>query len=77
MTRSIWKSPFIDNFLLKNKKNKKIWTRRSEIISLFKGNTYFIYNGHKFMKILVSDKMIGHKFGEFVSTRQKPKHKKK
>ncbi len=29
-----------------------------------------IYNGKRFKVILITDKMIGHKFGEFVFTRR-------
>jgi small subunit ribosomal protein S19 len=33
------------------------------------GLTFTVYNGHKFIPVLVSENMIGHKFGEFAPTR--------
>ncbi len=78
MARSIWKGPFIDEYLLK-KVNKlresgkkeviKTWSRRSTIIPQFVGLTFGIYNGKKHIPVLISEEMIGHKFGEFSPTR--------
>ena len=31
--------------------------------------TFGVYNGHKFFPVLVTENMIGHKFGEFSPTR--------
>ena len=31
--------------------------------------TFGVYNGKKFIPVLVSENMIGHKFGEFAPTR--------
>ncbi len=88
MSRSIWKGPFVDNSLIKyfqrninneNKNNQrlKIWTRRSLIIPEFVGYHFDVYNGHKTIRLFVTEEMIGHKFGEFSSTRKKCEHKKK
>lgn len=80
MSRSVWKGPFVDLFLLKNrsgKKNKRIFSRRSMILPQFVGQHFDIYNGKKFVHLFVTEEMIGHKFGEFSSTRQKCIHKKK
>ncbi|MGD9743286.1 MAG: ribosomal protein S19 family protein, partial [Dongiaceae bacterium] len=35
----------------------------------FVGLTFGVYNGHKFLPVLVTENMIGHKFGEFSPTR--------
>nr|YP_009317243.1 30S ribosomal protein S19 [Palpitomonas bilix]BAV82411.1 30S ribosomal protein S19 [Palpitomonas bilix] len=82
MTRSIWKGPFIDNYLLKkiqknNTKNKfiKIWSRRSVILSEFIGFKFQVYNGQRFINITVTEDMVGHKFGEFSKTRKQVIHK--
>ena len=78
MTRSVWKGPFIDGHLLaKAEKVKasgrneviKTWSRRSTILPDFVGCTFGVYNGNKFIPVLVSENMIGHKFGEFAPTR--------
>jgi small subunit ribosomal protein S19 len=78
MARSVWKGPFVDGFLLKKAdkvratgRNEivKIWTRRSTILPQFVGLTFGVYNGHKFLPVLVTENMVGHKFGEFSPTR--------
>ncbi len=46
MTRSVWKGPFVDACLFKQKKIKwKIWSRRSCILPQFVGCYAQIYNG--------------------------------
>ena len=78
MARSVWKGPFIDGYLLKKAdkargggRNEiiKMWSRRSTILPQFVGLTFGVYNGHKFLPVLVTENMIGHKFGEFAPTR--------
>lgn len=78
MARSIWKGPFVDGYLLKKTETVresgrkdviKTWSRRSTILPQFVGFTYGVYNGQKFVPVLVTENMIGHKFGEFSPTR--------
>ena len=78
MSRSVWKGPFVDAYLLKKAeaaresgRNQVIqtWSRRSTILPQFVGLTFGVYNGKKFLPVLVSEEMIGHKFGEFSPTR--------
>ena len=78
MARSIWKGPFVDGYLLKKAdktrasgRNEviKIFARRSTILPQFVGLTFGVYNGHKFIPVLVTENMVGHKFGEFSPTR--------
>ena len=78
MSRSVWKGPFFDGYLLKKAEKVresgrneviKIWSRRSTILPQFVGLTFGVYNGHKHIPVLVSEDMIGHKFGEFSPTR--------
>ena len=78
MSRSIWKGPFVDSFLLKkaeaartSSRNDiiKTWSRRSTVLPQFVGLTFAVYNGHKFIPVLVTEDMIGHKMGEFSPTR--------
>lgn len=78
MPRSVWKGPFVDGYLLKKaqkvqesgrKEVIKTWSRRSTILPHFVGLTFGVHNGHKHIPVMVSEDMIGHKFGEFAPTR--------
>ncbi|MCB1496599.1 MAG: 30S ribosomal protein S19 [Bauldia sp.] len=75
MARSVWKGPFVDGFLLKKADKArqgeviKIWSRRSTILPQFVGLTFGVHNGNKHVPVLVSEDMVGHKFGEFAPTR--------
>ena len=78
MTRSVWKGPFVDGYLLKkaealqNSGRKdviKTWSRRSTIMPDFIGLTFAVYNGKKFVPVYVTENMVGHKLGEFSPTR--------
>lgn len=78
MTRSVWKGPFVDGYLLKKadvarassrKEVIKTWSRRSTILPQFVGLTFAVYNGKKFIPVLVNEDMVGHKLGEFSPTR--------
>jgi len=78
VTRSIWKGPFVDGYLLK-KADKvresgrseviKTWSRRSTVLPQFVGMTFGVYNGRKHIPVSISEDMIGHKLGEFAPTR--------
>ena len=78
MARSVWKGPFVDGYLLKKAEATlasgrntviKIWSRRSTIMPQFVGLTCGVHNGQKFVPVLVTEHMVGHKFGEFAPTR--------
>ena len=78
MARSLKKGPFVDGYLLtKAEKVRaagrhevvKTWSRRSTILPSFVGLTFGVYNGKKFIPVLVTENMIGHKLGEFSPTR--------
>ena len=78
MTRSVWKGPFVDGYLLKkadtaqNSGRKdviKTWSRRSTIMPNFVGLTFGVHNGNKHVPVLISEDMVGHKLGEFAPTR--------
>jgi small subunit ribosomal protein S19 len=78
MSRSVWKGPFVEGQLLKKAEAAraatrntviKTWSRRSTILPQFVGLTFGVYNGQKFIPVLVTEDMIGHKFGEFSPTR--------
>jgi len=78
LARSVSKGPFVDGYLLKKAevarasgRNDVIrtWSRRSTVLPQFVGLTFGVYNGQKFIPVLVTENMIGHKFGEFSPTR--------
>ena len=79
MARSVWKGPFVDLHLLKKAETAqessgrtapiKTWSRRSTILPQFVGLTFGVYNGQKHIPVLVTEEMVGHKFGEFSPTR--------
>ena len=83
MSRSVWKGPFVDGYLLKKadaaqasgrKDVIKTWSRRSTIMPQFVGLTFGVHNGQKHVPVLVSEDMVGMKFGEFAHTRYFPGH---
>lgn len=78
MARSLWKGPFVDGYLVKKAEKVKAsgrneviktWSRRSTIIPQFVGITFGVHNGNKFIPVLVTEEMVGHKLGEFSLTR--------
>ena len=78
MARSVWKGPFVDGYLLKKADAVresgrsdviKTWSRRSTILPNFVGLTFGVHNGQKHIPVLVTEEMVGHKFGEFAPTR--------
>lgn len=78
MPRSVWKGPFVDGYLLKKAEEVrasgrntvvKTWSRRSTILPQFVGLTFGVYNGYKFIPVLITEDMIGQKLGEFSPTR--------
>ncbi|MBP7966940.1 30S ribosomal protein S19 [Candidatus Woesebacteria bacterium] len=78
MARSAKKGPYIDEKLhIKVQKQKaskernaiKTWARSSQIHPDFVGHKIAVYNGRKFIELLVSESMVGHRLGEFAPTR--------
>ncbi len=78
MSRSVKKGPFIDKHLfkkiieIKEKNTKKplnTWTRRSTIFPEMVGLTINVYNGKKFIPVVITENLVGHKLGEFSPTR--------
>nr|QWW93312.1 ribosomal protein S19 [Hattoria yakushimensis] len=78
MTRSIDKGPFVADHLLKKienlnlKREKKVvitWSRASTIVPTMIGHTIAIHNGQEHLPIYITDRMVGHKLGEFAPTR--------
>ncbi len=78
MSRSLKKGPFIEQKHLDkiNKLNdsgeKKIirtWSRSSTIFPEMVGHTIAVHDGRRHIPIFISESMVGHKIGEFASTR--------
>ena len=82
MSRSVWKGPFVDPALLKKVKKSEesgsksriinTRSRRSTIVPKFIGLTFGVYNGKKYVPVLITEKMTGRKLGEFSPTRSHP-----
>ncbi|PIR31556.1 MAG: 30S ribosomal protein S19 [Alphaproteobacteria bacterium CG11_big_fil_rev_8_21_14_0_20_44_7] len=79
MARSTTKGPFIHPSLFKKVAALRLsgklamiiqtYSRKSLIVPDFVGITFGVYNGKKFIPVLVTEDMVGHKFGEFSPTR--------
>jgi len=78
LARSVHKGPFVDGHLLRKAEASRdsgrkdvirTWSRRSTILPQFVGLTFGVHNGMKHVPVLVTEDMVGHKFGEFAPTR--------
>lgn len=83
MGRSLKKGPYIFPQLLKkvqqavnSKSNKpiKTWSRASTITPEMVGLWFEVHNGKNFIKVYVTENMVGHRLGEFAPTRKFVKH---
>jgi len=78
MGRSIKKGPFVDEHLEKKvlrqnntgeKRPIRTWSRRSMIMPNFVCHTFQVHNGKTFNQVFVTENMVGHRLGEFSTTR--------
>jgi small subunit ribosomal protein S19 len=78
MGRSLTKGPHVDERLLEkvyraentNQRDPiKTWSRACTIVPEFIGKNFAIHNGKNFVKLFVTEDMVGHKLGEFAPTR--------
>jgi small subunit ribosomal protein S19 len=77
MSRSLKKGPYVDERLLTKvekqtgvvKEPIKTWSRDCTIVPEFIGATFLVHNGKSFLKVYVTEEMVGHKLGEFSITR--------
>ena len=78
MGRSLKKGPYVDPRVLGRvermngtgrKEPLKTWSRRCDIVPEFVGHTFLVHNGNKFLRVYVTEDMVGHKLGEFAPTR--------
>ena len=78
MPRSLRKGPFVDLHLMSKvetaaanneKRPIKTWSRRSMVLPDMVGLTIAVHNGRQHIPVFISEDMVGHKLGEFASTR--------
>ena len=74
----IQKKLLVEFFKVRNNNKKIVYThsRKSTIIREFVGYSFFVYNGKTFIKVLITDEMVGYKLGEFSPTRKRFSFKK-
>ena len=78
MSRSLKKGPYVDERLFGRvtrleesgrKEALKTWSRACDIVPEFVGHTFLVHNGKMFVRVYVTEDMVGHKLGEFAPTR--------
>ena len=78
MSRSVKKGPFVQEALYKRivdmnnsgaKQVLKTWSRASTIFPEFVGHTIAVHDGRKHVPVYITEDMVGHKLGEFATTR--------
>lgn len=82
MSRSLKKGPFTEPKLLKKLLKHKAgdrtvintWSRDSVITPEMVGFTFGVHNGRVHIPVYVVENMVGHKLGEFSSTRKFVRH---
>jgi len=82
MSRSLKKGPYIDKKLIKKIKRFRIgsgqiiktWSRRAIISPDMIGYIFGVHNGKDFIKVNVTEEMVGHKLGEFSPTTKFIRH---
>jgi len=67
---------FVKKCEIKDSKNRPIKTHDRTIVIVPKlvGKTIGVYNGKEFLKVVVTEDMLGHRLGEFSMTRKIAKH---
>lgn len=82
MSRSLKKGPYVNERLQKrvlslkpgDKTVLKLWDRASTITPEMVGFNFGVHNGKVHIPVLVTENMVGHKFGEFSPTRKFVSH---
>ncbi|MBL9117832.1 MAG: 30S ribosomal protein S19 [Verrucomicrobiaceae bacterium] len=78
MPRSLKKGPYVHQKLLakvdalndaKLKRPVKTWSRASMITPDLVGHTFLVHNGKDFVSVYATENMVGHRLGEFATTR--------
>jgi len=83
MSRSMKKGPYVDEMLYRKVIAArdagahlpiKVWDRACTIVPEFVGVHFEVHNGRHFIKVYVTEDMVGHKLGEFAPTRSFKSH---
>lgn len=78
MSRSVKKGPYVDEKLMKKVRKARstgardairTWARSSMMMPEMVGLTLAIHDGRRFIPVLVTENMVGHRLGEFAPTR--------
>ena len=78
MSRSLKKGPYVDEKLFGkvmranesgDRQPIRTWARRCTIVPEFVGHSFDVHNGKQFLRVFVTEEMVGHKLGEFSPTR--------
>ena len=78
MSRSLKKGPFFAWSIIKKIKRLNetrtrevviTWSRSTTIGPIMIGHTFAVHNGNEHVPVYVTDRMVGHKLGEFSPTR--------
>jgi small subunit ribosomal protein S19 len=78
MSRSLKKGPYVDEKLFAKvmranesgaRQPIRTWARRCTVVPEFVGHTFEVHNGKQFLRVFVTEEMVGHKLGEFAPTR--------
>ena len=78
MSRSVKKGPYVDEKLMKKVRRARstgardairTWARSSMMMPEMVGLTLAIHDGRRFIPVLVTENMVGHRLGEFAPTR--------
>ena len=75
MSTAKWKGVYTKNNL-KNVNSIYSMSRSSVIVPSLVGKTIKVHNGKNFLKVLINERMVGKKLGEFSPTRKKFSFKK-
>jgi small subunit ribosomal protein S19 len=78
MSRSLKKGPYVNERIMKkvlalkqgDKTMIKIWDRACTITPEMVGFVFGIHDGRKHVSVVVTENMVGHRFGEFAPTRK-------
>ena len=81
MSRSLKKGQYVDPRVLKKVIDAKpgagtikTWSRACTIAPEMIGFTFGVHNGKDFISVYVTEEMVGHRLGEFSSTRKFVRH---
>ena len=78
MSRSVKKGPYVDEKLMTKVRRARstgardairTWARSSMMMPEMVGLTLAIHDGRRFIPVLVTENMVGHRLGEFAPTR--------